>query len=107
MATVFVPETPASAPVYRITINEDKKEIGHVYIYIIGDISKQGKKYALLDHMAVDDAYRDKGYGKENCYKIVLYSRKENHNAHAFYIKRGFVFWGFEFRKSLEDNAAN
>ena len=118
MTTVHTPDTPGTAPVYRLTIaSDDGTEIGHVYVYIIGDLARQGKRYALIDHMAIEEPFQDKGYGKklltaaeevahkEQCYKMVLYSRMKNHRAHAFYIKQGYSFWGHEFRKDLTTTA--
>jgi GNAT superfamily N-acetyltransferase len=97
----------------KISVEENGKEIGRCFIYLIkNDLHK--KPYALLEDVFVDENYREKGIGTKlvkkaielakelNCYKIIATSRFERENIHEWYQKLGFKKYGFEFRIDLE-----
>jgi len=97
----------------KISVEENGKEIGRCFIYLIkNDLHK--KPYALLEDVFVDENYRKKGIGTKlvkraielakglNCYKIIATSRFERENIHEWYQKLGFKKYGFEFRIDFE-----
>ena len=70
-------------------------------------------KYLEMDNVVVDEKYRSKGIGKllvdaaeakakaEGCRTMMLDAYVENHAAHKFYFREGFVVKGFHFLKKL------
>ena len=97
----------------RISVKENRKEIGRCFIYLIkNDLHKE--PYALLEDVFVDEEYRKKGIGtqlvkraielakKLNCYKIIATSRFERENLHEWYQELGFKKHGLEFRIDLK-----
>lgn len=70
-------------------------------------------KYLEMDNVVVEEAYRSKGIGKllvdaaeakakaEGCRTMMLDAYVENHAAHKFYFREGFVAKGFHFIKKL------
>lgn len=89
--------------------NDDEKEVGRAFIYLIkNDLNE--KPYALLEDVFVDECERGKGKGKEllneiikrskevGCYKLIATSRFARENVHELYKKLGFKEHGKEFR---------
>ena len=70
--------------------------------------------YLEIDNFVVDEAYRDKGIGKmildwleqeaidNHCAVMMLDAYVENHPAHKFYFRHGFIVKGFHFLKQLK-----
>jgi len=97
----------------KISVEENGKEIGRCFIYLIKN-NLHKKPYALLEDIFVDENYREKGIGTQlvkraielakelNCYKIIATSRFERENIHEWYQKLGFKKYGFEFRIDFE-----
>lgn len=96
----------------RLFIEQNGKEIGHAYLYLIKN-DLHAEPYGLLEDVFVDESLRGSGIGtelinkiietaKENgCYKIVATSRNERRRVHALYEKFGFKNYGLEFRMNL------
>ena len=97
----------------KICVEENGREIGRCFIYLIkNDLHKE--PYSLLEDVYVDENFRGKGIGTElvkraielarklNCYKIIATSRFERENVHEFYQKLGFEKFGYEFRMDLK-----
>lgn len=113
-AVVLVPGLPSYTPRYHLTVVEDGALVGYVYVYIIGDPVRQGKWYALIDDLFVEEAGRGKGYGrrlmvaaeelarKQKCYKIVANSHRKRKAARVLYASLGYVPHGREFRLDLK-----
>ena len=112
--TILYPDYPTFTHSYRLVAMEDATEVGHVYVYIIGDPVKHGKWYALIDDLFVSEAGRGKGYGrtlmeaagnlarKQKCYKIVANRHRKRKAARALYQSMGYVPHGREFRLDLK-----
>jgi len=97
----------------KIYVEENGKEVGRCFIYLIkNDLHEE--PYALLEDVFVDENYRGRGIGTElvkkaievakqlNCYKIIATSRFERGNVHEWYQKLGFKKFGYEFRMDLK-----
>ncbi|MBI2572566.1 GNAT family N-acetyltransferase [Candidatus Woesearchaeota archaeon] len=96
----------------RLSIQENGKEAGHAYIYIIKN-GLHAQPYALLEDVFVEEEYRSKGFGtqlvkaaieeakKLSCTKIIGTSRHSRPTVHEWYKKIGFEDWGKEFRMNL------
>ena len=97
----------------KIYVEENGKEVGRCFIYLIkNDLHEE--PYALLEDVFVDENYRSRGIGTElvkkaievakqlNCYKIIATSRFERGNVHEWYQKLGFKKFGYEFRMDLK-----
>ncbi len=87
-------------------------EVGHVYVFFItNDLHDQ--PYALLEDLCVIVSERSKGVGntllteaiklatEHGCYKILATSRTEREEVHAWYVRKGFEKFGYEFRMEL------
>lgn len=88
-------------------------EVGHVYVFLItNDLHEE--PYALLEDLCVIISQRSKGVGnallteaiklatERGCYKILATSRTEREEVHAWYTRKGFEKFGFEFRMNLD-----
>lgn len=93
----------------RIWVEENGRELGHCYIYIIKNDLHE-KPYALLEDVFVGEDDRGKGVGtllvtraielarSLNCYKMIATSRFGREEVHKWYQKLGFRLYGYEFR---------
>lgn len=94
---------------FRFSIEQDGKEIGRAFLYIIrNDLHEE--PYGLMEDVFVEEEYRRKGLGtelltklieeakKQGCYKLIGTSRLSRENIHTWYEKMGFKHWGKEFR---------
>ncbi len=101
----------------RISVtNKDTKEIGHAYIFFITNDLHE-KPYALVEDLCVLPEARGQGVGntllsemiaiarEHDCYKILATSRTERDEVHAWYMRKGFEKFGYEFRMDLEQEA--
>jgi GNAT superfamily N-acetyltransferase len=93
----------------KFYIEENGKEIGRAYLYIIfNDLHKD--PFGFLEDVFVNENHRGKGIGsklvekvieeakKENCYKLICTSRYKNTKVHKLYESFGFKDHGKEFR---------
>ena len=99
-------------PVYAV--NDAGKIVGTVYVYIIGT-EDQGRYYAYIDDLKVDEAMRGQGISRqlmeraheiaklEKCYKVIANSHRKRKAARALYASLGYVPHGREFRLDLPD----
>lgn len=97
----------------RISLTRDLGvEIGHVYVFFITN-DLHDKPYALLEDLCVLPNERSRGVGntlllealkaarEHGCYKIIATSRTEREAVHAWYERKGFEKFGYEFRMDL------
>ncbi|MFH1789562.1 MAG: GNAT family N-acetyltransferase [bacterium] len=99
--------------VVKFFANEDGKEAGHAYLYLIYNQSGD-YYYALLEDVFVDENYRKQGLGTElvtaiieeaknrNCKYIMGTSRYSRSHIHEWYEKLGFKDYGKKFRMNFE-----
>lgn len=71
-------------------------------------------KYMEMDNVVIAEAHRSRGIGKllcdylldlaraEGCRTAMLDAYLENHKAHAFYEREGFIRRGYHFLKKLD-----
>ena len=95
----------------QVVILEGEKAIGLSGIWI--NTKLFSGKYAELDNVIVDPAYRNKGVGhllcqlveaharEQNCRIAVLDAYVENFAAHRFYYREGYIARGSHFLKKL------
>ncbi|MEZ0345870.1 MAG: GNAT family N-acetyltransferase [Infirmifilum sp.] len=112
---VEIKKTQVTSSGLRISVEEDGRELGHCYIYLIrNDLHNQ--PYALLEDVYVNEEDRGKGVGtllvtkaietarELGCYKIIATSRFGRDEVHKWYEKLGFKLYGYEFRINLTDS---
>lgn len=93
----------------RITVQEEGKEIGRAWLYILkNDLHEE--PFGLLEDVFVVEEYRSKGIGRkllkasigeaknQKCYKLICTSRFGKEEVHAWYEQQGFKRHGMEFR---------
>jgi GNAT superfamily N-acetyltransferase len=97
---------------YRFSAKINDQEIGHVYCYLIKN-DLHDAPYALVEDLAVSEAYRGKGVArmlmealrsranKEHCYKIIANSHEKRDAARALYLSLGYHAHATEFRLEL------
>lgn len=98
----------------RISLtNAAQQEIGHAYVFFITN-DLHDKPYALLENLCVVQNERRKGVGntlltevlkiarERGCYKIIATSRTQREDVHAWYERKGFGKFGYEFRMDLD-----
>jgi ribosomal protein S18 acetylase RimI-like enzyme len=76
--------------------------LGSCYVNFIPNMTRGGRPYAVIENVITDSAHRGRGIGKalirqaldlswkENCYKVMLMSGRQDEAVHAFYKKCGF-----------------
>ena len=101
-----------SASGVKITLEENGKQIGRGFLYLLHN-DLHAEPFGLLEDIFVEEAFRGKGYGekitralieearKRGCYKLICTSRFSNEKAHHLYEKLGFKKHGNEFRMEL------
>ena len=99
----------------KFIAKEDSKEIGRIFVYLIQNDLHEGATYALIEDMFVEEEYRGKGVASalmeqaisfakaQKCYKIIMQSRYENTQVHAWYVRLGFTDHGKNFRMNLDE----
>ena len=97
----------------KLFAEKDNKEIARAYLYVLKN-DQRPEPFGFMEDVWVDESYRGQGLAtelinklieaaKENkCYKIVGTSRFVRENVHRFYVKLGFVKFGFEFKIYLD-----
>ena len=93
----------------KITLDENGKEAGRAYLYLIKN-NLHEEPYGLLEDVFVEEKYRGQGLGtklmkeiiaeakKHSCYKLIATSRESRTEVHQWYEKLGFKKHGVEFR---------
>ncbi|HAT03485.1 MAG TPA: GNAT family N-acetyltransferase [Candidatus Magasanikbacteria bacterium] len=102
-------ETQHKSFAIRFSAQEDGKEVGRAYLYIIyNDLHEE--PYGLMEDVFVDEKYRGSGVGTQlvykvigesrtqGCRKLVAQSRYSKDSVHALYKKLGFTDHGKNFR---------
>ncbi|EKD42865.1 MAG: GCN5-related N-acetyltransferase [uncultured bacterium] len=96
----------------KISVEEDGKELGRAWLYLIHN-DLHAEPYGLLEDVYVDETQRGQGVGRKlleqiieeaknrGCYKLLATSRKSNEQVHAWYKRAGFLEHGLEFRMDL------
>jgi GNAT superfamily N-acetyltransferase len=87
--------------------------VGSLVVIIVPNLSRQGRPYALVENVVVDEAERGKRYGellmryaieearRAGCYKLSLTSNKRRPDAHRFYERLGLYASSEGFRVDL------
>lgn len=87
--------------------------VGTAVLVIVPNLTHQGRPYALVENVVVDETRRGAGYGelllrhalaearRAGCYKLSLTSNKQRHDAHRFYRRLGFEATSEGFRVDL------
>lgn len=97
----------------KISVEEEGKEVGHVYVYMLfNDLHEH--PFGLAEDLFVDEKHRGSGLGstlleeavtvakEQKCYKLLCTSRHERMYLHEWYEKHGFKNHGIEFRMNFE-----
>ena len=98
-----------SSEALRFSVEEDGKEVGRAWLYLIKN-DLHDEPYGLLEDVFVESEFRQKGYGTQlvnavieeakarGCYKLIGQSRYGREKVHALYERLGFVDHGKNFR---------
>jgi GNAT superfamily N-acetyltransferase len=85
-----------------LVLEVDGRTVGTLAVVVVPNVGHQGKPFALVENVVVDEAARGQGHGetlmraalafarKAGCYKVSLFSNKRRLDAHRFYSKLGF-----------------
>ncbi|MGB2695252.1 MAG: GNAT family N-acetyltransferase [Dehalococcoidia bacterium] len=85
-----------------LVVEVDDDIVGTAALVFVPNLSHQGKPYAIVENIVVDQIYRGVGYGgllvrhamdaarEAGCYKLSLTSNKARTDAHRFYERLGF-----------------
>ncbi|MEW6726037.1 MAG: GNAT family N-acetyltransferase [Bacillota bacterium] len=91
----------------------DSQVVGTFTLYIIPNLTRNGRPAAILENLIVHSCRRGQGIGRAmldyarrlaeetGCYKLSLTSNIERTEAHRFYEKCGMIRHGFSFRYVL------
>ncbi len=91
--------------------------MGTFALLIMDNLGHMGTPSAVIEDVAVDPAWQQKGIGREmmryalemagekGCYKVALSSNLKRERAHAFYESFGFERHGYSFRVDPRENA--
>lgn len=97
----------------KISVEEDGKEVGVVFLYVLYN-SVHTEPFGFLEYVIVDKEYQGKGVGtklvqavideakERGCYKLIANSRHGKDVIHKWYEKFGFKNHGVEFRMDLK-----
>lgn len=97
----------------KITAEENGKEVGRIFVYVLFN-DLHDEPFGLLEDLYVEESYRGKGHGaklltdaiaiakEKGCYKLLCTSRHKRMHLHEWYQKFGFKNYGIEFRMDLE-----
>ena len=96
-----------------LVVEDDGVMVGTAVLVIVPNLTHQGRAYALVENVVVDETRRDAGYGelllrhamaearRAGCYKLSLTSNKQRARAHRFYRRLGFDATSEGFRVDL------
>ena len=85
-----------------LVLEVDGEIVGTLVLVIIPNITHQGRPYATVENVVVEEVERGAGYGSQlltyaiyqaraaGCYKLTLTSHKRRSDAHRFYERLGF-----------------
>ncbi len=97
----------------RIAAIMGRVEVGHVYLYFIGNDLHE-RRYAYMEDLGVAEDMQDRGVGKIlvhkflekarefGCYKVVCTSRYARTHVHSLYEGQGMENSGFAFRLDID-----
>lgn len=83
-------------------LEADGRIVGSLVLVIVPNLTHQGRPYAIVENVVVDEAERGKRHGellmrhaidearRSDCYKVSLTSNKQRPDAHRFYQRLGF-----------------
>ena len=104
----------AADPRQRLFVLEAEGHIvGSLVLVVVPNLTHQGRPYAMVENVVVDEAERGKRYGellmrhaideahRAGCYKLSLTSNKQRPDAHRFYERLGFRATSEGFRVDL------
>ncbi len=103
----FKKEIKRDAYAVRVSAEENGREVGRAYLYVI---SKDDTLYGFFTDLLVDEDMRGRGIGTKlvemviaeakghGCYKLIGTSRYSRPQVHAWYESLGFKDYGKEFR---------
>ena len=86
-----------------LVLEADGRIVGTLVLLIIPNLTHQGRPYATVENVVVDESERGGGRGRQlmeyaideakraGCYKLALTSHKSRSDAHRFYEDLGFV----------------
>jgi N-acetylglutamate synthase-like GNAT family acetyltransferase len=86
-----------------LVLEAEQGIVGTLVLVIVPNLSYQGRPWAVIENVVVDNAARGGGYGEQlvryaielarqaNCHKIGLTSNKQRPEAHRFYERLGFT----------------
>ncbi len=93
----------ANDPRQQLFVLEDRGRIvGSACLVIVPNLTHEGRPYAIVENVVVDEQSRGAGYGellmrhamaeaqRAGCYKLALTSHKQRLAAHRFYRRLGF-----------------
>ncbi len=98
-----------------LVLEDDGRIVGTLVLLIIPNLTHQGRPYATVENVIVDDSERGTGRGRQlmqyaideakraGCYKIALTSHKSRTAAHRFYESLGFESTHEAYRIDLPD----
>ena len=98
-----------------LVLEVDGEIVGTLVLLIIPNITHQGRPYATVENVVVDESERGAGYGRQlltyaidqaraaGCYKLALTSHKRRTDAHRFYESLGFESTHDAYRIQFED----
>ena len=85
-----------------LVLEVDGRIVGALVLLIIPNLTHQGRPYATVENVIIDDSERGTGRGRQlmeyaideakraSCYKMALTSHKARTEAHRFYKSLGF-----------------
>jgi len=91
----------------------DGRMTGTFTLYILPNMTRNGRPAAILENIVVDEPYRGQGIGRallafareqaqaRGCYKLSLTSNAVRAEAHEFYRRCGMTQHGLSFRFTL------
>ena len=96
-------EEIANDPRQQLFVLDDGGRLaGSACLVIVPNLTHEGRPYAIVENVVVDEASRSSGYGellmrhvmaeaqRAGCYKLALTSNKQRPDAHRFYRRLGF-----------------
>lgn len=104
-------EIESSSKHWLLVVDVGGRVVGTAVLIIIPNLSHQGRPWAVVENVVVEEAERGKRYGEllmqralaiakeAGCYKLTLTSSKPRADAHRFYQRLGFraTHEGFRF----------